>query len=166
MMATQIYRHKFSPEFINEMKKFIEIHRFDEVLIFKEAWEKWYIENIIYIKKEERRLEGRGYTGDIRLKMYKSARYYYKNKSLEETKPKKRTIYIRIDNTLLQLMDSYLEKNKEKPSIAYENFIHLYAEEIKAIQKELLLKYSLSNEISARKIKKTFKNRYFRMDRK
>ena len=161
-MNTKVYRYKFSQEFTNAMQKFIDIHRFDEIKVFKEAWNKWYCKNMILINNEQRHLEGMGYNGDVKLKMYKSARYYYKNKSLEKTVPKKRKVYIHLNKSLLVLMDDYIKQNKEKPSIAYENFAKLYLKEIKETQTKLL-KQSLCNKVISAKIKKTFKNRCFRM---
>ena len=79
-MSSVIYRYKFSEIFLDELKSFIDIHRFDDIPIFKEAWDKWCIDNIILVNEEKRRLDALGYKNDVGKKMYMSARYYYKNK--------------------------------------------------------------------------------------
>ena len=44
-MAT-IYRFKFSPSFVEKLLLFTDIHRFDDIPVFREAWLKWSEENI------------------------------------------------------------------------------------------------------------------------
>ena len=91
---TKTYRFKFSKEFLAEMLEFARIHKFDDSTAFKENWEIWINENKQIIKKEEDRLKDAGYQGDTKVKMYKSARYYFKNKSNEKTKARKRRQYV------------------------------------------------------------------------
>ena len=49
--------------------------------------EEWKEENIEVIDRETSYMINMGYEGDVVNKMYKSARYYFKNKSTEKTKP-------------------------------------------------------------------------------
>ena len=57
---------------------------------FKDNWKIWCDNNKDIIKTEIDILKGKGYEGDVLVKMYKSARYYFKNKSTEKKDAKKR----------------------------------------------------------------------------
>ena len=87
-----IYRYKFSNELMEPLTEFSSKHRFDEASLFKVYWERWESQpqNISIVDREERRLKMLGYEGDMHKKMYKTVRYYLKNKSLEKKEPKKR----------------------------------------------------------------------------
>ncbi len=161
-MSSTIYRYKFSSEFTNQLLQFIDIHRFDTVNIFKEEWGRWYATNNEVIQREISRLLDLGYKGDVLDKMYKSARYYYKNKPLVAKSPKKRRKYIRLDSDILTLMDEHITRNSEKPSLSYELFIEKNKARIAILKSDLLEKGIKDNEVGI-KIKKTFKNRYFRL---
>ena len=96
--------------------------------------------------------------------MYKSARYYFKNKyySKRETKEKKRRKYIAQDRDFLYIIDEHVEtaiENNIKPSNAFERFITSYEKEYNA-EKQRLTEF-LSEDNIKQKIKKTYKNRYF-----
>ena len=91
------YRFKFSKGFLENLKEFTRIHKFDDPKIFKESFGIWQEENKETILRETTYMRNMGYEGDVVGKMYKSARYYFKNKSNEKIKPKKRRQYIGID---------------------------------------------------------------------
>jgi len=161
-MSTNIYRYKFSSEFTNGLLQFIDIHRFDSVPIFKDEWNKWRVENDELIQRENMRLVELGYTGDIADKMYKSARYYYKNKSTVPKSPKKRRKYIRLDSTILSLMDDHIGESRGKPSSLFQMFIEKNKDKLASLKVNLREKGVKNEDIDA-KIKKTFKNRHFRL---
>lgn len=165
-MSSVIYRYKFSEIFLDELKSFIDIHRFDDIPIFKEAWDKWCIDNIILINDEKQRLDALGYKNDVRKKMYMSARYYYKNKFIRDKKQKKRKTYIRLDLETLSLMDAHIGRDPQKPSLSYANFIENYSIQIRQLTSSLIRDTGLNKEDISKKLKKTFKNRYFRLSRK
>ena len=109
-----------------------------------------------------------GYEGDVISKMYKSARYYFKNKSNEKTKPKKRRQYIGIDVILKDKMDEFIQgkinnnDNCPKPADAYNEFIENENNKIMlSTEKTRLISFGLSDDDVNKKFKKTFKNRYF-----
>ena len=160
-MSSTIYRYKFSAEFTNQVLRFIEIHRFDTAAIFKTEWTQWYAAHGELIQREASRLLDLGYTGDITDKMFKSARYYYKNKPLVAKSPKKRRKYIRLSNDILTLMDEHIAKHPEKPAVSYKMFIEANKGEIASLKSDLLDKGMKNDDIDV-KIKKTFKNRHFR----
>ena len=153
-----IYRFKFSEEFLPNLVEFSTIHQHDKPNDFKDAFDEWKDENRCIITKESIRLENIGYDGDIFDKMYKSARYYFKNKETEKTK-KKRRDYIRQDKDFINMIDRHLADIVLKPSLAFDDFktnnSEIYENECTRIGEFLDKKQTLN------KIKKTYKNRYF-----
>ena len=163
--AINIFRYKFSQDFVDELYKFSKIHQYDHRKDFKEAWEKWTEENDDMIDKEIRRLTNLGYDGDILDKMFKSARYYFRKKSTEKKEPIKRRIYVGSQKDLLDAMDQHIKNNIKssdfKPSDGFDEFcrnnIELLKEQVNQFVQSGIKD---SNEIK-NKIKKTYKNRYF-----
>ena len=85
----QVYRFKFTSDIMNMLHEFAQIHKYDDKETYKEAWENWTKENEKIIQEEENRITTLGWSGDIKNKMYKSAKYYFRNKTKEERWPKK-----------------------------------------------------------------------------
>ena len=161
-MASQIYRYKFSDDFLQEMLAFVEVHRLDVIPVFNEEWKKWVGNHQQLICLETRRLQNIGYEEDILLKMYKSARYYFKNKVIFEKAPKKRRNYIRIDKSVLSLMDTHIEQMKVgKPAELYSKFNEKYMSVLNTLKVQLHRRGLDKDEI-ALKLKKTYKNRYYK----
>jgi hypothetical protein len=160
-----IYRYKFSDDFVEELYKFSKIHQYEERKTFKESWNIWVEDNKELIDCEMSRLKNLGYEGDILDKMYKSARYYFRKKSTEKKAPSERREYISTSKELRDAMDYHIIKNIKtenyKPSDGFDDFcknnITLLAEEIKHLCNSGIAD---SNEIK-NKFKKTYKNRYF-----
>ena len=61
---TKIYRFKFSPKFLEHLKEFSRIHRFDTAGAFKDNWEIWCDENKDIIEEESNKLKEKGYCGN------------------------------------------------------------------------------------------------------
>jgi hypothetical protein len=160
-----IFRYKFCEEFTSQLYKFSKIHQYDHRKDFKEAWNIWIEENEDLVNKEARRLTELDYKGDILDKMFKSARYYFRKKSTEKKEPQKRRSYVGIQSELLMAMDKHILSNKKnpdyKPSTGFDDFCKQNIELLK-IEVNLLCKNGIkdSDEIK-KKIKKTYKNRYF-----
>ena len=166
--ALPIYRFKFSNELMGPLTEFSNKHRFDDPELFKVYWDRWESQpqNVELINKEKDRLASQGYDGDIHEKMYKTVRYYLKNKSLEKKEPKKRRKYITLDKDFLEKMDDHILEvaivQDMKPAHAYNNFISLSSnmrlvdEQIKELTEKDMTELAATN-----KIKKTYKNRYF-----
>jgi hypothetical protein len=159
-----IYRYKFTNEFMNELYNFSKIHQYDHRKDFKESWKTWVDEKSLIISKEIERLTELGYSGDILEKMFTSARYYFRKKRTEKTEPKQRCSYIGVQKELLEAMDIHINENRSKefkPSNGFDNFcknnINLLKQEI-----DRLVSCNIKNvEDIRKKIKKTYKNRYF-----
>lgn len=163
-----IYRFKFSEHFMGLLTVFANNHRFDDASMFKERWLRWTTNetNIEHIMKEEKRLVDCRYSGDMEDKMFKTVRYYLKNKSTEKTKPKKRRKYISISKNIIDTMDKHIEEvainENLKPAVAYNNYAsqNVYSDMIEQ-EVERLMKLNMNEVDAINKIKKTYKNRYY-----
>jgi hypothetical protein len=164
--SINIFRFKFTNEFINELFKFSKVHQYDNRIDFKKSWNDWIDENENIISLETRRLLNLGYKGNIVEKMYKSARYYFRKKPVEKKKPIDRRSYISINKELIDSIDEFIESSlneKEssiKPSETFDNFCNKNNDLLKETI-NYLGKNGLNNEDIKNKIKKTYKNRYF-----
>ena len=153
-----IYRFNFSKEFTKKANAFSDIHKNDSIEDFKLNLNKWMETNREVIMMEMRLLENKGYKKDIYEKIFKTIRYYLKNKTKKEIK--KRRKYINLSREFLNIIDNHIEKCIDmKPSIAYDLFEKLESDKIKQ-EKQSLFKY-ISNDECSKKIKKTYKNRMY-----
>ena len=166
-----IYRYKFTDTVVNILTEFGKTHQYDPRKVYKEAWEMFISDNEETLQREARRLYELGYEGDCYDKMYKSARYYFRKKSLTKKEPKLRRKYISCDRDVLDAMDEHVNNgiknqgNNFKPSDGYDDFIKnnqdMILEEItRMIESGFTDKTSI-----IKKIKKTYKNRYFQIIR-
>jgi hypothetical protein len=164
---SKTYRFKFSERFLENLKEFTRIHKFDQPKAFKENFETWKEDNKETVSREINYMINMGYEGDVIGKMYKSARYYFKNKSNEKIKPKKRRQYIGIDITLKDKMDEYIQEKVDKkvdckPSNVYNEFIEDIEHKVLLDTETTRLKsFGMKDDEVIKKFKKTFKNRYF-----
>ena len=160
-----IFRYKFTEIFTSELFRFSKIHQYDHRKDFKEAWNIWLEDNDDIVSDEVRRLTNLSYDGDILDKMFKSARYYFRKKGTEKKLPTERRNYVGVNKDLLDAMDEHIKSkinNKNyKPSEGFDEFcksnINLLKEEVNILCRNGLID---SVEIK-KKIKKTYKNRYF-----
>jgi hypothetical protein len=167
MTTTNIFRYKLDATLLDIIIEFAQVHKHDDSSQFREEWDNFSVNNKIVIDREKRRLTGIGYTGDMDDKMYKSARYYFKNKvEKEETGTKKRRKYVTLDKCFLSDMDRHIYqvafKQDMKPAHAYNNFIsdEIYSSKLDTVVQELLDREWKECDANV-KIKKTYKNRYF-----
>jgi hypothetical protein len=161
----QIFRFKFTEEFMKELHNFSKIHQHDHRTDFKEAWIKWNDENNEIIQEEEMRLVELGYEGDVQDKMFKSARYYFRKKSVVKIEPKERRQYISLSHVILEAMDTHVKNNCR--SIDYQpktGFISFCKdnEQILKVSINTMIENGISDlKLIECKLKKTYKNRYF-----
>ena len=163
--TTTTFRFKFSSDFLNSLKNFSAQHKYDDPKDFKDSWDIWMNVNKEDINREHSYLKTLGYNGDINDKMYKSVRYYFKNKSSEKTKPKKRRQYVGLNRDLLDAIDEHIEaifKFNYKPAVAFKEFMenneykHLVDNEMVRLKNQ-----EFTREDIHTKNKKSYKNRYF-----
>jgi hypothetical protein len=162
---SSIYRYKFDDSLIIEIHNFAKIHEFDGRKDFKEAWNKWVVDNNTMISQETQRLIDLGYHGDVIDKMFKSTRYYFRKKCTEKKKPQKRRIYIGLQKELLERMDNHILNNIKnedyKPANGFDNFCKENLDLLKN-QVNNLISFNITDKDEIKnKIKKTYKNRYF-----
>ncbi len=161
------FRYKFSDEFLTKLDIFTRQHYMEESDLYKISWESWKIYNKETVEKETIRLKSLGYNGDIENKMFKSTRYYYKNRvNIEPLRKSKRRNYIELNKKFLNLIDKdikdtkYLEKIK--PRKLYNDFINNvnYKSYIE-LERKRLFKEGLDNIEITKKMKKTYKNKLY-----
>ncbi len=156
-----IYRFKLSSQITDELNLFVSINKYCVPQDFKDNWDKWIKTKTELINMETKRLEKVGYTDSVINKMYRSARYYLKNKSSIKEKSAKRTKYIRLSKPIREQVDCHIDRiiRNVKPSEGLELFINLkYIQ--KLIEDEMTEK-NLTREDISNKIKKMYKNRYY-----
>ena len=169
-VMVNIYRYKFTEDFMQDLFTFAKVHQYDHRKDFKEAWVAWIDTNENTVNEEVNRLTRLGYDGDILDKMFKSARYYFRKKSTEKKAPEPRRDYVSVRKELLEAIDAHINKSisgaNYKPSDGFDNFcnnnLELIRDEISHLTKSGLTD---SDEIK-QKIKKTYKNRHFLVIRK
>ena len=165
-----IYRYKFTQDFMDELYKFSKIHQYDERKDFKEAWELWEEENEALIGEEVRRLNSLGYEGDVLIKMFKSARYYFRKKSTKKTEAKQRRPYISVNKELLDAMDSHIQENIYSTDYRPKTGFIQFCKDKEPIVRETIAKIYeqgiTDSHLIEDKIKKTYKNRYFMLTNK
>jgi hypothetical protein len=88
------YRFVLSEHIVAYLNQFAKKHQHDGRKDFKENWQIWIEDEEIKpeLNEEIKRLRNDGFVGDALDKMFKSTRYYYRNKSnnTENNKEKKR----------------------------------------------------------------------------
>jgi len=152
-----IHRFKCSEGLNKEIMEFSEIHKFDSKENLIEQFDSWVKENTIseLIEKEKEFLCGNSYEGDIHMKIFKSIKYYYIKKFIEdqpkEKKVKKKPTYFPKDFLAKFYLDieSNFEINRTfKPSDTYLTFLE-------------------KNELTdSNSIKKCYKNIYYQIKNK
>ena len=168
-VSPAIYRYKFTDEIVCLLTAFAKTHQFDDRHVYKEAWNTWYEENLETLDNEVRRLISLGYGGDVADKMFKAARYYFRKKNLTMTKPQVRRKYITFGSEVLDAMDEHVDAHMTNPNYSpasgYINFCENNIPILKREIENVCSKHTISGKDMALKIKKTYKNRYFRQTR-
>lgn len=179
---TTTFRHNFSESIMKSLYGFAKMHQYDARNDYKDAWKDWTENNEVVIQEEKARLKGNGFTGDFQDKMYKSGRYYFRNKKDFGERKKESVVrkqYIALDNDLIEIMDNHIMRygygqgqgqvqgqgqihwDALKPAICFEEFCIRHEEVINEEEKRLFEEYGVAQEAYSKKIKKTYKNRYF-----
>jgi len=162
-----IYRFKFTDEFMQELHAFSKIHQYDDRHDFKEAWNSWMEEYNTLISAEQERLITLGYHGDILEKMYKSARYYFRKKTVEKKEPVKRRKYMSVSKDLLDSMDQHIRKHmfdaNYQPKKGFESFCTEQQDLLREAVANLVQQGTTDTRAIQEKMKKTYKNRYYIM---
>ena len=165
-----VFRFKFDPHVVDQLTKFAKIHQFDDRVNYKEAWTDWLDDNDDIVENETERLRRIGYTGDVPTKMYKSCRYYFRNKSEDEVDPRQRRVYIHINKEVLDGMDEHIRnyciRGSSAPASGYDQFCQENVDMLRTEVIRLVASGIQDHKLISQKIKKTYKNRYFQLTRK
>lgn len=171
-MTELTYRFKLTSELTTAIKAFSLKHKNASSSDFKTSFELWEKSNNELICLEERRLLNLGYAGDFKDKIYKSARYYYKNKletngAKTVSKDERPSIkYIPRNPMFLEFIENYIHKHDMKQSQLYKQFINegdsIIVYEIEN-EMNRLKTFQLTNKESFQKIKKQFNNAYYKI---
>jgi hypothetical protein len=189
----RVLRFEFSSTMIELMKAFTEVHRCDDRKTYKEAWTAWLAHDEIaaMLKAEVERLTDLGYKGDVADKLFKSGRYYFRQKTCgfpnlslhADTKllgvrdvpiaivptarpclcaPRK---YVLINRDLLDVMDNHIACGLRRDD-AYtpaSGFAEFCKLNVHSYCSEVtrLSEIMPTGEMVSDKLKKTYKNRYF-----
>jgi hypothetical protein len=78
------FRFEFESEIMELIKRFAIVHQYDERKMYKEQWNIWYNENKEDMEREIERMNDIGYVGDVKDKMYKAGRYYFRKKNIKK----------------------------------------------------------------------------------
>lgn len=173
-MSQTTFRFKFKKELLNNIREFSKLHSNDDCDEFIYEFKIWVRNNKQLINYETIRLGNLGFKGDIEKKIYKSARYYFKNKSKKQYTiqintitnnniTSKTTTYIPRNKSFFKTLETYISNNPIKASVLYKKFINetepliqreIYSEKIR------LSNYQLSETEILKKIQKAFNNAY------
>jgi hypothetical protein len=165
VITVRIFRFQFTEAFMSDLNKFAKIHQYDHRKDFKEAWLNWAEENDDIIQEEVDRLNNIGYDGDILDKMFKSARYYFRKKSPIKAQPQIRRQYISVAHDLLAAMDAHIRSiiraDGFQPKNGFVSFCLNNVQVVKETITQIFNQGINDGELIQKKLKKTYKNRYF-----
>ncbi len=174
------FRFEFAPNIMELIERFAFVHQYDERKIYKENWNNWYTQNNEEMEKEIERMNEIGYVGDVKDKMFKAGRYYFRKKNIKKEEPlksepelkfeKKRRNYITMLDATLNAMDDHIKTSLKKatefkPSDGYSDFCENNLLILRTEIQRMVTDNIMDKKDIAEKIKKTYKNRYFMITR-
>ena len=184
-----VFRFNLSDEMVDALLDFSKTHQFDDRHAYADAWNEWknapHISNML--ADEIERLQGMDYKGSaesIESKIFKSGRYYFRNKSFVKVPPKPRGKYISVSKELICAMDEHIarginnndnndndkDNNDGQIQIPASSPADLFGEfcrrRVDILKMEIdrlidLEQFSEDPALIIAKIKKTYKNRVF-----
>ncbi len=167
--TVNIFRFKFTDEIAENIANFSKVHQYDDRKVYKENWEEWLGENNDIISREESRLLELGYDKDVKDKMFKAGRYYFRKKDRVPPVPVKRRTYVSISHQILNLMDSHITSHMNNdeytPAKGYDSFCEAHTASLSTEIQNILAEHQITSSDMASKIKKTYKNRYYIISR-
>ena len=169
---------------MDAIKQFAIVHQYDERKMYKEQWSNWYNENKEEMEREIQRMNDIGYVGDVKDKMFKAGRYYFRKKNIKnqdkeeprecevfdnintQNTEKKRRNYITMLESTLVAMDEHIKSSLAndadfKPSDGYSEFCEKNVLVLRTEIQRMVVENIIDKKDIAEKIKKTYKNRYY-----
>lgn len=167
MTEANVFRFKFSQELMNEIEYFSKLHSLDDRKTYKEEWKKWTETTEIneLILSESERLTRLGCNENIDAKMFRSSRYYYRNKKNDENK--KRATFVRssvnVRKDFINEMRNFISKNlSDSPKKCLINF-NENKKDLVDNEINYLVENGFDTNDASNKIKKTFKNQHYQL---
>jgi hypothetical protein len=177
-----VFRFNLSNEMVDALSDFSKMHQFDDRHAYADAWNEW--KNAPHISKlmadEIERLQNLDYRGSadsIENKIFKSGRYYFRNKSFVKVPPKPRGKYVSVSKELICAMDEHIARginnnndnndghfpSPASPADLFNDFCKKCVGVLKTEIDRLvdLEEFSEDPSLIIPKIKKTYKNRAF-----
>ena len=110
-----VFRFNLSDEMVDALLDFSKTHQFDDRHSYADAWNEWknapHISNILAHEVERlQNLDYKGSAESIENKIFKSGRYYFRNKSFVKVPPKPRGKYISVSKELICAMDEHIAR--------------------------------------------------------
>jgi hypothetical protein len=188
-IQVKTHRFTFSGGCTEKLTEFAHRHETDDRKVFQRAWAEWIQIPAIktMIEEEIRTLTTAGFDGDVLDKMFKSTRYYYRKKPVndgpKEQKPRKK--YERLDSEILEEMDQHIMSEikentvlqrrsvdqeeallsiRASPSVSFEKYCILYKDNfLEEARLEFPDQDITKNQLTCivDKFKKTYKNRFY-----
>ena len=181
------FRFEFTEDIMDAIKQFAIVHQYDERKMYKEQWSNWYNENKEEMEREIQRMNEIGYVGDVKDKMFKAGRYYFRKKNIKnqdkeepreievfdnintvntQNTEKKRRNYITMLESTLVAMDEHIKLSlaadtEFKPSDGYSEFCEKNVLVLRTEIQRMVVENIIDKKDIAEKIKKTYKNRYY-----
>ena len=166
---------------VDALLQFSKTHQFDDRHSYADAWNEWKNDAEIskIINDEIQRLQSLDYKGSaesIESKIFKSGRYYFRNKSFVKAPPKPRGKYTSVSKELICAMDEHIARginnnnsndgqipSPASPADLFGDFCKRCVDILKMEIDRLidLEPFSEDPALIIAKIKKTFKNRAF-----
>ena len=173
-----ILRFKLSDNVMESINQFAIKNKSLDRKMYKEEWNKWMELNERIVNEEIKRMNNLGYNECVKDKMFKAGRYYFRKKAPQamkahaheeqahEEQAYKRQ-YIKLTSDMLDSIDSHIKRNimnkDYTPANGHKQFclnnIDILREEKKRIDMNNIDEF-------LEKIKKTYKNRYFIINKK
>jgi hypothetical protein len=114
------FRFEFESDIMELIERFAIVHQYDERKIYKEQWNNWFNENKEDMEREIKRMIEVGYVGDVKDKMFKAGRYYFRKKNIknkEETENKEARAQGQEGRTQDQEINNDIKLHLVKPAV-------------------------------------------------
>jgi hypothetical protein len=188
----RVLRFEFSTALTDAVAAFAGMHRYDDRKTYKEAWTKWLLVDAApLLETEVARLNNLGYKGDVADKLFKSGRYYFRQKTcgpgnyVPRTPPPNLSLhadpkqvgvrdvpialvaprkYVLLNRDLLNVMDTHIEGGLRRAEYTPAGgFAEFCKLNVDSYRDEVarLSELMPTGEAVHDKLKKTYKNRYF-----
>ena len=164
-----IFRFKLAESVTVELKEFAQQYTTTRCPVeLRAIWQTWLVDHSALVAKETERLRSCGYEGDVAKKLYTSVRYYRQLRVGGEDGGSTSRTYLPISSALREAMRTHVVdvglRQALKPQHALRHFLvqppyaDLVAKDIAA-----LLAVGLTQPLADLKLKKAYKNQYFRV---